>query len=377
MRNVLNRPQPVSSPDCFGERAMASLATRRPLCQANGWTALTPLEYRHLVLAEKLAQHRVLGGIHFCDGAEEPHPALVQQDHAIGEHARQAGVVGDDDAGQLDLALDAKNELGNRMRHDRVHHGGGLVVEDGLGMGGQRARNRHRALHAGRKAGREEIALGLQLQQAEQLVHGDLDLFFGAGLALEAALAQREGDVLAHGERIEKRARLEHQRDLPVHGDSPRATSKVTSSSTARMAKPLKTLRNSKKGSEAVGMPAYSISASSWPVATVSPLATARRTSAPDFGARTSFCIFMASSTSTPCPHCTASPACASRRTTFPAMGALRRTRPDCSALRCASAWRGSCTSASSSRPRTPSQMAPPSSRVQAKVLQRPSKRIE
>src|SRR6185437_8575948 len=362
----------------------------------------------HLVLAEKLAQHLVLGGIHFGDGAEEPHPALVQQDQAIGEHARQAGVVGDDDAGQLDLALDAKNELGNRMRHDRVHHGGGLVVEDGLGMGGQRARNRHRALHAGRKAGREEIALGLQLQQAEQLVHGAPVRSSVQGLpsrprsrsgkatfsptvsesksapdwntsvTFRCMAVSSASDSVARLVPSTQTAPRSGRRkpmisfsvtDLPtplrptMQSDSPRATSKVTSSSTARMAKPLKTLRNSKKGSEAVGMPAYSISASSWPVATVSPLATARRTSAPDFGARTSFCIFMASSTSTPCPHCTASPACASRRTTFPAMGALRRTRPDCSALRCASAWRGSCTSASSSRPRTPSQMAPPSSR--------------
>ena len=52
------------------------------------------------------------------------------------------------------MPLEAQHEVAQMVGHNGVDHGGGLVVQDALRLGGQRARDGDRAFVAGRKVGR-------------------------------------------------------------------------------------------------------------------------------------------------------------------------------------------------------------------------------
>ena len=92
------------------------------------------------VEGEELLEHWVVGLVHLSHGAKEAGLSLVQEDDAVGQLTGQAHVVGDDDAGEVKLGLEAANQVGEEVPHQRVDHGGGLVIEDGYpGLRGQRA----------------------------------------------------------------------------------------------------------------------------------------------------------------------------------------------------------------------------------------------
>jgi hypothetical protein len=57
--------------------------------------------------------------------------------------------VRDDDAGELELMLQLLNKVAEKLRHERVDHRGGLVVENAFRLRGQRASNCDRAFHSG------------------------------------------------------------------------------------------------------------------------------------------------------------------------------------------------------------------------------------
>ncbi len=78
------------------------------------------------------------------------------------------------------------------------------------------------------------------------------------------------------------------------------------------------------------------------------PSFTSKRSTVPLLGDRISFCIFMASTTSKPCPASTFSPACTSTRMIFPGIGARICWRPSASSAPCRRPRhaRGSVTSA-------------------------------
>jgi hypothetical protein len=59
------------------------------------------------------------------------------------------------------LKLEALDEIADAARHDGIDHGGGLVVEDRLRLGGQRTGDGDAALLAGGEARRQEVTVSL------------------------------------------------------------------------------------------------------------------------------------------------------------------------------------------------------------------------
>jgi hypothetical protein len=84
---------------------------------------------------------------------EEPRPALIEEEHPVGEPLGKAHIVRHHDAGKPKLALEALDEVSQAAGDDWIHHGGWLVVEHHLGLRGQCAGNGHRTLAPGGEAG--------------------------------------------------------------------------------------------------------------------------------------------------------------------------------------------------------------------------------
>ena len=57
--------------------------------------------------------------------------------------------MGDHDGGFAEFFLELEDEVGHVGGHDGIDHGGGLVVEDGVGIFGEGAGNGDGALGAG------------------------------------------------------------------------------------------------------------------------------------------------------------------------------------------------------------------------------------
>ena len=53
------------------------------------------------------AHRRIVAALHLLHGAKEAGLALVQKDDAVGQLPGEAHVVGDDDAGEVQLGLEA------------------------------------------------------------------------------------------------------------------------------------------------------------------------------------------------------------------------------------------------------------------------------
>ena len=65
--------------------------------------------------------------------------AFVEHDDAVGDFEGAVHVVGDDDAGDFQLALQLENQLVDDVGAHGIKAGGGLVVEDDAGVEGDGA----------------------------------------------------------------------------------------------------------------------------------------------------------------------------------------------------------------------------------------------
>ncbi len=118
--------------------------------------------------------------------------------------------MGDHDAGELELFLQLLDEIAQQVRHQRVNHRSGLVVENGIGLGGQGARNGNGPLHPGGEVRGQQIAKFAHPHHVQQAVDDLVNLF----LFQPAALAQGKRHVLADRQRIEERPVLKDHGDL-------------------------------------------------------------------------------------------------------------------------------------------------------------------
>jgi len=142
------------------------------------------------------------------EGGQRPKktgPALIEEQHLIGEALGKAHVVGNHDAGESKLALEPLDQVAQAAGNDGIDHGGGLVVEHDFGLGSQGASHGHSPFAPCGKAGWKSVDYIFSAHQADEPVDQLLDLIF----CQSAALAEREGDVLAHTQGIKKRAILE------------------------------------------------------------------------------------------------------------------------------------------------------------------------
>ena len=180
---------------------------------------------------QELAQHLIAGALHFLHGAEELRAPLMQEKHAIREPLREAHIVGHHDAGQAQLTPELLNEVAEQAGDQRIDHSGGLVVQNRFRLRGQGTRNRHRSLGAGGEVRGQQVDHLRDAHHLQQPADDLLDLILGEA----AAFAQREGDVLADGERIEERAVLENHGDFAAHHLHLRSVNCVMSSPATRM----------------------------------------------------------------------------------------------------------------------------------------------
>ena len=106
------------------------------------------------------------------------------------------------------MVLELHDQIADVAGHQRIDHGGRLVVENGLGIFGQRSRDSHGALCSGAEIGGKAIREVRNLEHGEKFLDAPVSLLF----TLVTAGQHGKGDIFRHGKRIEKRARLKNHR---------------------------------------------------------------------------------------------------------------------------------------------------------------------
>ena len=120
------------------------------------------------------------------------------------------GVVGDDDGSFAKDVFEAEDEVAHVASHDGIDHGGGFIVQDGVGILGKGARDGDGALHTGGEFARQTIEDLFHFQHFGVFLDVDVDVFGGeAGLAVHG-----KGDVFCDREGIEEGARLKDHGDF-------------------------------------------------------------------------------------------------------------------------------------------------------------------
>jgi len=139
--------------------------------------------------------------------------AGVHQHHPVGDLEGLLLVVGDEDAGHVQLVVEPAEPAAQLLAHPGVQGAEGLVEEQHLGPGGERPGQGHALPLAAGELVRVAPGQPLELHQREQLLHPRLHLGPGA-----LADPERKGDVVPHGHVAEEGVVLEHQPHVPVAG---------------------------------------------------------------------------------------------------------------------------------------------------------------
>jgi len=112
--------------------------------------ATLPLTFDlQFVQLQELPDDRLGGFFHLGIWTEENRFPLMQKDHAVGKFLGQAHVVSNHDTGQAQLELEPLDEVSEKLRHQRVDHGGGLIVKNAFRPRRQGAGNGHGPFHSG------------------------------------------------------------------------------------------------------------------------------------------------------------------------------------------------------------------------------------
>ena len=115
------------------------------------------------------------------------------------------------------------------VRHDRIEPRRGLVVENVRGIHGDRPRQRRRACACRPRARRASIS-----STPCSPTHSSRSAHAARGSrprSMRRVLAQRQRDVLAHGQRVEQRPALEQHAEALAHARAARAPCRPTTSS--------------------------------------------------------------------------------------------------------------------------------------------------
>ena len=156
--------------------------------------------------SRKAADLAHLAGLHLRHRPHVDDLPAGKHGHPVGDVEGRLHVVGDHDRGaRRSSLLQLEDQLVDDAGADRIEAGGGLVVEDHLGLDGDGARQAHALLHAAGEVGRAASArCPGRFHQLQRLGHPLRQLVLGQ---LRQVLVQRVGDVLSHGERVEERRR--------------------------------------------------------------------------------------------------------------------------------------------------------------------------
>jgi len=145
--------------------------------------------------------------------AEVGKKTMMKDGHLVGDHVGELEVVGDHDGGVADARAQGRDQLGDQARVGGIEARRRLVEEDDLRLHDEGARDAHPPAHAPGQLGGQELVGARHAHQSEKAVHAVGDLAQGhAGV-----LAERIGDVLVDGHRIEQRGALEDHAHFLAH----------------------------------------------------------------------------------------------------------------------------------------------------------------
>ena len=136
--------------------------------------------------------------------------ALVDDDHAVGHFQRFFLVVGDKDAGHMQLIVQAAQPAAQLFAHLGIQSAKGFIQQQHLRLHGQGAGQGDALALAARQLGRKALGHPVQLHQREQLHHPGADLRL-AGALFFGLHAQAKGHVVKHGHVLEQGVVLKHK----------------------------------------------------------------------------------------------------------------------------------------------------------------------
>ena len=72
----------------------------------------------------------------FRNRAEVDYVAFKQENDAVGDLAHQVQIMRNYNTGKAQMGLEAEHQVADMIAHDRVDHGGRLVIKDAFGLRG-------------------------------------------------------------------------------------------------------------------------------------------------------------------------------------------------------------------------------------------------
>src|SRR5260370_29297957 len=139
--------------------------------------------------------------------------SLINHDDTVGELERLFLVVGDEDAGDLDLVVQSAEPAAKFLAHLGVERAERLVEEQHFWFDGERARECNPLTLAARELRRIPISKKIELHEFQQLVDAPRDLGLG-GPRSAGQHAKSERDVFEHRHVAEQRVMLKNETDL-------------------------------------------------------------------------------------------------------------------------------------------------------------------
>ena len=117
------------------------------------------------------------------------------------------------DGRQFHILLKPQHKITDVIRHDGIDHGGRLIVKNAFRVGSQRSRYGDGSFIAGCEISRVRFFDASQIHFVQEIVN---DALFGAFVFVIPCF-ERKFDVLADGQRIEQRSRLEDHRNFSAN----------------------------------------------------------------------------------------------------------------------------------------------------------------
>src|SRR4051812_5210121 len=161
-------------------------------------------------LHDELVRRRV---VQLARGADLLDLALVHDHDLLGHLHGLLLVVRHEDGGHVHLVVQTPQPLAQLLADGGVECAERLVEEQHLRLHRQRARERHPLALATGELRRVALAVCLEMNELQQLVHALAD-----ALLRRLADRQREADVVAHRHVLERRVVLEHEADVALAG---------------------------------------------------------------------------------------------------------------------------------------------------------------
>src|SRR5262249_5612589 len=143
--------------------------------------------------------------------------AFVHDDDAVGDFQRFLLIVGDENAGDVDLVVQLAQPAAKLKAHLGIQSAERLVEEQNAGFDSQRSRQRHALPLASGELRRITLGQFLELDQLQQFIHQESNLTVGR-TQLARPDFQAEGDVFENGHMAEQGVVLKNKANAAFAG---------------------------------------------------------------------------------------------------------------------------------------------------------------